>query len=105
MSPIGETATNLDLMAALKTPVALVCGAYLGAISHTLTAIEAMRGRGLEPRVLVINESADADGPPLDETAASIARFCSADGTMVCLPLKRGAGDDALPASLTDLLK
>ena len=76
MSPVSQTTTNLDLIAALDIPVVMVAGRYLGTISHTLTAIAALRARGLEPRALVISES-EPDGPPLDETAASIARLAS----------------------------
>ncbi len=48
MTPLDETHTCLDLIAALDYPVILVTGSYLGAISHTLTALlrfEARRSR------------------------------------------------------------
>ena len=44
MSPIAEDVTGLELMVALGLPVVLVGGSYLGAISHTLTALEVRRG-------------------------------------------------------------
>ena len=72
MSPLTATATNLDLMAALKVPVVLVAGSYLGAISHTLTALEVLGARGLDVRLLLINESPDA--PPLDDMVSSLAQ-------------------------------
>ena len=46
MAPIDEAHTGLDLMARLGYPVILVTGSYLGALSHTLTALAALRGRG-----------------------------------------------------------
>lgn len=74
MSPVSRAATNLDLIIALDIPVVMIAGRYLGTISHTLTAIAALRARGQAPRAVVISES-EPDGPPLDETAASIARL------------------------------
>jgi dethiobiotin synthetase len=74
MSPIDPLTTNLDLMAAVGAPVLLVAGGYLGTISHTLTAIAAVRARGLDLRAVVISDTAP-DGPPFDRTVAAIARL------------------------------
>ncbi len=46
MAPIDDAHTGLDLIARLGHPVILVTGSYLGALSHTLTALAALRGRG-----------------------------------------------------------
>jgi dethiobiotin synthetase len=77
MSPISEDATNLDLMAALGLPVVLVGGSYLGAISHTLTAAEVLRTRGLKVAALVISQDADPAAPDFAETLADVRRFSS----------------------------
>ena len=74
MSPIDPATTNLDLMAALGAPVLLVCGGYLGTISHALTAIAAVRGRNLDLRTVVVSDTTP-DGPPFDKTLASISRL------------------------------
>jgi dethiobiotin synthetase len=74
MSPITEDATGLDLAAALNVPVLLVCGSYLGAISHGLTALTALQGRGLAVLALIVNESAGST-VGLEETAAAFRRF------------------------------
>lgn len=74
MSPIAEGATNLDLITDLGLPVLLVAGSYLGAVSHTLTAIEALRGRGVSITAVVVSES-DGDPPPLGEILGALARF------------------------------
>lgn len=71
MSPLSESATGLDLIEALAAPVLLVTGSYLGAISHTLTALEALRRRGLTVRAVVVNESLEA-GATLEETQESL---------------------------------
>ena len=58
MSPIAEGATCLDLAGDLGLPVVLVAGAYLGAVSHTLTALAAIEGRGLTVAAVVVNAAA-----------------------------------------------
>ena len=40
MVPLDEHRTILDVMMALRLPLILVTGSYLGTISHTLTALE-----------------------------------------------------------------
>src|SRR3546814_6488776 len=47
MVPLDECHTVLDWMAALALPALLVSGTYLGAISHTLTALAALDARGI----------------------------------------------------------
>ena len=74
MSPVDEATTGLDLMAGIGAPVVLVGGSYLGAISHTLTAIEVLCARGLVLKAVVVSESAAA-GTPFAETVAAIARL------------------------------
>jgi dethiobiotin synthetase len=64
MSPIADGALCLDLAADLGLPVLLVAGAYLGAVSHTLTAIGAIQARGLAVAAVVVNaHAADAMSP------------------------------------------
>jgi dethiobiotin synthetase len=76
MVPLDLRYTVLDWMSALKIPVILVAGSYLGAISHTLSALDVLKRIGLMPALLVINESEDST-VPLQETADSIARFAA----------------------------
>jgi len=77
MTPLDARHTVLDWMAALDIPIVLVAGSYLGAISHTLTALEVVRRRGLAVACLVISES-QGSPVPLEETRATVARFASA---------------------------
>jgi dethiobiotin synthetase len=81
MTPLNERETVLDWIAALGCPVILVAGSYLGSLSHTLTAVAAMRARGIAPRAVIVSESLDA--PPLDETVATLRRFV---GPVLALP-------------------
>lgn len=74
MVPLTEDKTVLDWIAALEMPSLLVVGSYLGTISHTLTAAEALRGRNARLAGIVISESAESPVPP-DETRDTIRRF------------------------------
>jgi dethiobiotin synthetase len=73
MVPLNPTHTVRDWIANLKLPTLLVTGSYLGAISHTLTAAEALR-RTTTLAAIVISESAISPVPPT-ETAATITEF------------------------------
>jgi dethiobiotin synthetase len=88
MSPLANDGLNIDLISALGCPAVLVGGSYLGAISHTLTAITALRGRNIELRTLVVNETADSS-VGVAETLASLARFAP---DVRLLPLRHGEG-------------
>jgi dethiobiotin synthetase len=74
MSPIAQDGLNIDLMAALDLPVVLAAANYLGAISHTLTALAALQARGLNVRAVVVQDLAD-DGPDLAETLAALRLY------------------------------
>lgn len=90
MSPVAADALCLDWAQALNAPVLLVAGSYLGAISHALTACEALTRRGVPLLAVVVSESADSP-VPLEETARAVQRWCAAP---VCR-LPRGAGPAA----------
>ena len=81
MVPLTTDQTVLDWIAALDDVSAvLVGGSYLGAISHTLTALNALNQSGVSVRAIVVNETPGST-VDLDETTATIARF--APGTTV----------------------
>ena len=77
MVPLDARHTVLDWMAALQTPAILVAGSYLGAISHTLTAADAVMRAGVAIAALVVNDSGDG-AVPLADTAATLRRFLPA---------------------------
>jgi dethiobiotin synthetase len=88
MSPTSSDGTCLDLIAALAEPVVLVTGTYLGSISHTLTALTALRGRSAVVRGLVVSESVDGVG--LRETIESLREFGCANLPIDALPRLTG---------------
>jgi dethiobiotin synthetase len=74
MAPLDSGHTVLDWIEELSPLVFLVVGSYLGSLSHTLTAVEALRVRGIEPAVIVVSESREQP-MPLTETAQTLAGF------------------------------
>jgi dethiobiotin synthetase len=91
MSPLAEGATNLDLAAALNLPILLVTGSYLGAVSHTLTALETIKARKLAVAAIVISES-ESEQPALSEITEALQTFAPAIPVVVA---PRGATWDA----------
>lgn len=72
MSPLTDTHTNLDLATDLGRPILLLASNYLGAVSHTLTALEVLAQRDLEIKAIVVTETIPNAGPsqPLLEELA-----------------------------------
>jgi len=97
MSPLGQTFTNLDLIALLDARIVLVAGTYLGTISHTLTACAALAARGREPWAIVLSQSQDDPVTP-GETAASMGRFV--DAPIYLMPRGGGVPEDLAEAML-----
>jgi len=77
MSPVTADHLGIDWIAALRLPIILVAGSYLGTISHTLSALDVIARRDLTVATLVI--SATAGSPVrLDAAHDTIARFAPA---------------------------
>jgi dethiobiotin synthetase len=74
MVPLDQEHTVLDWMIILRLPLILVAGSYLGTISHTLTALDALLRRDLAVFSIVVSES-EGSAVPLDAAVASIQRF------------------------------
>jgi dethiobiotin synthetase len=74
MVPLDDSHTVLDWMAALNIPVVLVAGSYLGSLSHTLTSLDALRGRHLVIKALVVNET-QSSRVLMADTVATLKRF------------------------------
>lgn len=77
MVPIDDHHTILDWMAALGIPALLVAGTYLGSISHTLTALEALKQRKISIGAVIVNESENASVSLMD-TAEELKKWVQA---------------------------
>jgi len=77
MVPLCAEHTVLDWIETLAAPALLVVGSYLGALSHSLTAAEALDRRGVRLLAIVVSESPEQPVPAA-ETAATLARFVAA---------------------------
>ena len=75
MVPLDDRHTVADWIAALSIPVLLVGGSYLGALSHMLTALAALRDARIA--AVVINET-PGSSVKLADTADTLRRFCAA---------------------------
>jgi dethiobiotin synthetase len=100
MVPLDDERTVLDWMMILRLPLILVAGSYLGTLSHTLTALDALMRRELTVLTIVVSES-EGSTVPLDETVATMARFVSPVGV---LPLPRSAGAAADATAFSQML-
>lgn len=76
MVPLDAERTILDVMMALQLPLILVAGSYLGSISHTLTALDALYRRNLRVMTVIISETPGST-VALDDTVTAIARFAA----------------------------
>jgi dethiobiotin synthetase len=91
MSPLTDEKTNIDLAMDLRAPVLLMASNYLGAVSHTLTALEALERRGLEVAAIGVTQSLPNAGlaAPLVEELARWTRH-----RIVTCGFSRGPEDD-----------
>jgi dethiobiotin synthetase len=88
MVPLDAERTILDVMMALQVPLILVAGSYLGTISHTLTAVDALYRRSMKVIAIIVSETPGST-VPLDDTVAAIGRFVE---PVIGLPRQRQTG-------------
>lgn len=74
MTPISSDKTFLDLIVATKIPVLLLGQNYLGAMSHTLCAVEALRAKSVAIDKIIINDHPKSE-IKISDTIAEITRF------------------------------
>jgi dethiobiotin synthetase len=99
MVPLDARHTVLDWIAALGIPTLLVAGSYLGAISHTLTALAALRTHSAPLAAVLVDET--PGGVTLDATCAEIARFAP---DVDVIGIARGADADRWSAACDRIL-
>jgi dethiobiotin synthetase len=103
MVPLNDGHTVLDWIAELGFPAIVVAGSYLGTISHTLTALDALKRRDIKVAALVVNESAGS-AVPMDETLKTLARFAGQIPTAAIPRVGFGADGVVAIASLAKIL-
>ena len=73
--PLNDKYTVFDWMVALPDyKIILVAGSYLGSISHTLTAVQALTARNLKLHALIVSESENSS-VSLAETVKTLEKF------------------------------
>ncbi|MBX9725900.1 MAG: dethiobiotin synthase [Rickettsiales bacterium] len=86
MVPLTDHSTTLEWMSALQLPVILVTGSYLGTISHTLTALHALRTQKLHVAALVMSET-HGSSVTLDEAMTGLTPFIADIPLRIAQPL------------------
>ncbi|MPZ56107.1 MAG: dethiobiotin synthase [Rhizobiales bacterium] len=99
MAPLDAEHTVLDWMVIMRLPLILVAGSYLGTISHTLTALDALMRRELTVLTVVVNET-EGSAVPLDDTVDSIRRFVHPINVLPVPRMAGGADSAALAEAL-----
>ncbi|MGE0666431.1 MAG: dethiobiotin synthase [Sphingomonadales bacterium] len=82
--PLGDDRTVADWIAEMNVPALLVCGSYLGTLSHTIATLEALANRRVTVTGIIISESPESP-VPLAETQATLGRFVETV-EITCLP-------------------
>lgn len=100
MVPLDRQHTVLDWISALRIPIVLVTGSYLGTISHTLTALHVIARRNLQLAAVVVSESAEST-VPFDETCETIAHFTTG---LPFVPMRRGGDHEAAFAAIAAVI-
>jgi dethiobiotin synthetase len=92
MVPLDARRTVLDWMSALKLPLLLVAGSYLGSISHALTCLDVLKRRELSVRAVVVNET-PGSAVTVAETIESVERFAKPTPVLALARLEAGKID------------
>jgi dethiobiotin synthetase len=74
MVPLDDERTLIDLMCLAAVPVIVVAGTYLGSLSHTLSAVDALSVRGIPIAAVIVNESSEST-VKLDQTVSALRPF------------------------------
>ena len=99
MVPLDATHTVRDWIAASALPCLLVAGSYLGSLSHTLSALAALREVNVEVKAIVVNESL-ASSVVLADCLASLQRHAD---QLPCIAIHRDSPASGI-ASLAAML-
>ncbi len=95
MSPLTDNHLHTDMMVALGLPVILVCGQYLGTISHTLTALKVLASYNIAVAAIAVSQPRPTAGEP-DMLLPELARWTNAP----CFSVPYGSSAAALATHL-----
>ncbi|MEM9572981.1 MAG: dethiobiotin synthase [Pseudomonadota bacterium] len=87
MSPVTDTKLHSDFILDLGIPVILVAAGYLGAVSHTLTALSWLRTQRVPVKALIVSQSS-AEAEPPEHLLREVGLWSSVRSA----PLPYGAG-------------
>lgn len=94
MVPLDAEHTVRDWIAASDLPCVLVAGSYLGSLSHTLTALEALQKVGAGVTAIVVNESKESP-VSLAETMVTLRHHV---GEVKLVPISRATPQSGVAA-------
>lgn len=94
MVPLDAEHTVRDWIAASDLPCVLVAGSYLGSLSHTLTALEALQKVGAGVTAIVVNESRESP-VSLAETMVTLRHHV---GEVKLVPISRATPQSGVAA-------
>lgn len=99
MAPLTRDITVLDWMKALSVPAVLVVGSYLGTLSHTLTALAALKSNDIPVAGIIITESPN-ESMKAEKTCEGLRGLIPQALTVLCAPYTK-EGFTALPNLLS----
>ncbi len=76
--PINENENTSDLIAKISDKIILVCGSYLGSLSHTISCISAMKAKNIAPDLIIISQNLTTKDElyiNIEETIKSLKNF------------------------------
>jgi dethiobiotin synthetase len=103
MAPLDDRHTVLDWLIEIDVPAILVTGSYVGALSHTLTALDVLERNAIKIAAVVVNESPDS-AATVEDTADTIRRFTDSVDVFALPRLADGAPDHPVLAAVADLM-
>jgi dethiobiotin synthetase len=103
MVPLDDSHTVLDWMIEIDVPAIVVTGSYVGALSHTLTALDVLDRNGIKVAATVVSET-PGSAATLADTADTIRRFTDNVEIFALPRLPDGTPDHPVLAAITDLM-
>jgi dethiobiotin synthetase len=103
MVPLDDRHTVLDWMIEIDLPAILVTGSYVGALSHTLTALDVLERNALKIAAVVVSES-PGSAAAFGDTADTIRRFSDTIDVFDLPRLPDGTPNHPVLAAIADLM-